>query len=62
MEAWVCLLHYINNRTAQIEMQNEDAVILAMKELTNNPMGPITAVCINQFDGKIFYFRQGKQV
>lgn len=62
MEAWVCLLHYINNSTAQIEMQNEDATIIAMKEITQHPLGPVTALCINQFDGKVLYFRQGKQI
>lgn len=61
MEAWVCFLTYLNNRMAQIEMQSEDATVTAMKQLTKHPTGPVSALCVNQFDGKVLYFRLGKQ-
>lgn len=60
MEAWVCILHLTLNRAVTVDVQNEDAMVMAMKAITK--VEQIEATCINQFDGRVFYFKRGMQV
>lgn len=48
------------HETRQLDMQNEDACIIAAKELTQKAAN--VGLCINTFDGRVLYFHQGKQV
>lgn len=59
MDAFICILWVTATFAVTFDMQNEDAVVIAGKSLSNR-QGPI--VCINQFDGKVLWFVNGKQV
>ena len=61
MEAWVCIL-WLNNRSITFDMQNEDAVVQMAIELTARVIPNDLLICISQFDGKVLYFRNGKQI
>lgn len=60
MEAWVLVL-YTNYGHIQMDIQSEDACITVAKVLTERAHHP-AGVCVNQFDGRVLWFRHGKQV
>lgn len=61
MTAFVCLIwFYGTTRMTSFEIQNEDAMVLSAKALSEKL--PISMACINQFDGQVFWFLRGKQV
>ena len=61
MEAWTFIFWLGNSSPARkLDVQNEDACVLIARMITEGL--PVDGVCINSFDGKVLFFRYGKQV
>lgn len=61
MEIWAFYFWFSNSSPArQVQTQNEDACILLAKTVTEGL--PMDGMCVNEFSGKVFWFRAGKQV
>ena len=62
MEAWSLklLAAVLAASTPQFDMQSEDACVLAAKELTLRLQAE--AICVNTFDGRVLWFKSGRQV
>lgn len=63
MEAWVLILAFRAgwaNPVRQIDMQSENACVIAGKELTIK--AAVVGICVNTFDGTVLYFHGGKMV
>lgn len=59
MDMWVCMI-FLHASVRSFDMQNEDAVVISAKEMTST--FPAVIGCINQFSGKVLWFKDGKQV
>ncbi len=59
MEAWHLIVeHPAMHRV--LDMQSEDACVLAAKALSERLQAD--AICVNTFDGRVLWFERGKQV
>lgn len=61
MEAWAFIFWFANSSPArQVAVQNEDACVLLAKAVTKGL--PVDGMCVNEFDGRVFWFSRGSQV
>ena len=61
MEAWAFIFWLGNSHPARkVSVQNEDACVLLAKAVPKSL--PVDGMCVNEFDGRVFWFEKGRQV